>query len=770
MDISYYKNMEPFWGVWYIEKELGSGSFGKVFKIKREDFGRTYYAALKVISLPGDQGEISSLKAEGMNEQSISDYYESFVMEIVEEYSLMAKLKGNSNIVSYEDHTMKQHEDGIGYDVIIRMELLTPLNEYISREPLTENSIIQLGIDMCKALEVCGRYNIIHRDIKPENIFVSSLGLFKLGDFGVSRIAEGATQGMSVKGTISYMAPEVYKGLPYNSSVDIYSLGVVLYKLSNNNRGPFLPPSPETIKHADRERAENLRIGGEIFPDSANASPELMAIIRKAVSYNSKDRFSSAAEFRECLEELSDSKDKKDYLETQSTIGFLLNDRTGYSNNNLPESKIDETLVASDKSPKTYDNAQTGAGTDRSASKTKKRIIVGAVCAALLLIAVCIFFLAGKSKKNETESVSASTSVSMVTESSASLSDSASDIVSVSEEITETDDRYYYDNDIYEVTADGLFVLKDIPSLLKMTISDVKEYMDSVSVEYDIVTTNEAGQTIEQLQITISDEGETFCFDFVPNGGIINYAGHCSKAADYDIGCNFVATRSEYASKDFEPVRTNGRHTILKRVLGIDTVLFHTYVYEDSDTTEIKVYEIYYFVDTAYDISPLYKLRGDSWKDNALYSLSDENILLLERPENAINLRIDYFNDYLNDAGIESLWVYGDANDNATFTGMFLICQGTDYSNPVSVWFENACIDRISRSRKVSSTENAEAVLNDYVEMASKYYSISKVRDGVYSAQILEDSAAGNYISYYLYLSDEYEDGHKEVIQQVFFE
>jgi len=307
MDISYYKKMEPFWGVWYIDKELGAGSFGKVFKIKREEFGKTYYSALKVISLPNDQGEVSSLKAEGMNEQSISDYYESFVMEIVEEYSLMAELKGHSNIVSYEDHFMRQHEDGVGYDVFIRMELLTPLNDYLEKEPFTEKNIIQIGIDICRALEVCGKQNIIHRDIKPENIFVSSFGQYKLGDFGVSRIAEGATQGMSLKGTISYMAPEVYKGQPYNSSVDIYSLGIVLYKLSNNNRGPFLPPAPDTIKHADRDRAENLRMNGTIFPDAVNASPELMAVIRKATAYNSKDRYTSAYEMRMDLEKIVNS-------------------------------------------------------------------------------------------------------------------------------------------------------------------------------------------------------------------------------------------------------------------------------------------------------------------------------------------------------------------------------------------------------------------------------------------------------------------------------
>ena len=53
-----------------------------------------------------------------------------------------------------------------------------------AEKQLTENEVIQLGLDLSKALEYCRKLNIIHRDIKPENIFVSRFGDFKLGDFG----------------------------------------------------------------------------------------------------------------------------------------------------------------------------------------------------------------------------------------------------------------------------------------------------------------------------------------------------------------------------------------------------------------------------------------------------------------------------------------------------------------------------------------------------------------------------------------------------------
>ena len=252
MDITYYKKYEPVFGSWKIVREIGEGSFGKVFEIERRDFGYTYKAALKAITIPQSQSEVKSVLADGMDEQSATSYFRGFVEEMVAEFVLMSKLKGHSNIVSYEDHRVVEHTEGIGWDILIRMELLTPLLDHVSKNPLSRSDVIKLGIDICKALEVCRKNNIIHRDIKPENIFYSDIGDFKLGDFGIAKTVEKTTGGLSKKGTYTYMAPEVYKGEAYGASVDIYSLGIVLYRFMNNNRTPFLPSYPTPIKYADR--------------------------------------------------------------------------------------------------------------------------------------------------------------------------------------------------------------------------------------------------------------------------------------------------------------------------------------------------------------------------------------------------------------------------------------------------------------------------------------------------------------------------------------
>ena len=95
-----------------------------------------------------------------MDEASVRTYFGSFVQDLVKEFALMSKLKGNSNVVSYENHQVIEHRDGIGWDILIQMELLTPLNKYTSTCTVTRKDVIKLGIDLCRALELCQKYNI----------------------------------------------------------------------------------------------------------------------------------------------------------------------------------------------------------------------------------------------------------------------------------------------------------------------------------------------------------------------------------------------------------------------------------------------------------------------------------------------------------------------------------------------------------------------------------------------------------------------------------
>ena len=287
---------------WNVTRLLGEGGYGKVFEIERSEFGQTYRAALKVITVPQSSAEVRSVISEGMSVSQAEAYFHGIVEELMHEFSIMFKLKGTANVVSCEDLRVLEHPDGIGWDILIRMELLHPLLPYVYQHPMARRDIIKLGIDICKALELCQRYNIIHRDIKPENIFISDNGDYKLGDFGIARTIERTTSGLSKKGTYSYMAPEVYAGREYGFSVDTSSLGLVLYRMLNKNRGPFLPQPPEAITFSSREQALGRRISGEALPRPFYGEGRLGEIVLKACAFDPKDRYSSPQQLRQELE------------------------------------------------------------------------------------------------------------------------------------------------------------------------------------------------------------------------------------------------------------------------------------------------------------------------------------------------------------------------------------------------------------------------------------------------------------------------------------
>ncbi len=295
------RQFEPLWGVWECEDVLGEGSFGRVYRAVRKDGDRRYYSAIKHISVPASEQQLQEIRSSGChnNDVEVSRYFNAIIQDVKREIDFMYTLRGNANIVSYEDHLMIPKPTGIGCDIFIRMELLTDLNS-ITISNFSPQEAVKVGVDICTALEVCGRAGILHRDIKPSNIFITNNGECKLGDFGIAKVLDNTTVGMSKKGTYSYMAPEIYKCEPANRTSDIYSLGIVLYKLLNDNRLPFLPVTGTIYPH-HQEEALLKTMNGTPMPPPKDAPPALANVILKACSYNKRNRFQSPTEFKNAL-------------------------------------------------------------------------------------------------------------------------------------------------------------------------------------------------------------------------------------------------------------------------------------------------------------------------------------------------------------------------------------------------------------------------------------------------------------------------------------
>jgi len=296
------RSYEPLWGVWKTTELIGQGSFGAVWRAERTD-ARGFYSAIKHVALPGSEAEIQSLYDEGIvrDERAVDAYYEAMRESLLNEIRFMYVFRDDPNIVTYEDHIAFRHEGAPGYDVFIRMELLKSLGVITRGMDFTPEQACGLGIDICTALVALKRENVIHRDIKPANILVNDKGVFKLADFGVARRMEKTSMVMSKKGTYAYMSPEVYKGEAAGETADLYSLGLVMHRLLNANRAPFLPLTGNVGVDA-AEASVARRMNGEEVPYPAYAPPSLGRAICKACAYGPKARFTSPEEFRAALE------------------------------------------------------------------------------------------------------------------------------------------------------------------------------------------------------------------------------------------------------------------------------------------------------------------------------------------------------------------------------------------------------------------------------------------------------------------------------------
>lgn len=303
-------DLQPFWNEWVLDAFLGKGSFGWVFRICHDVLGERYHAALKWIPLPADNKEIDTMRRDGLSDATINAYYDQQVREIQTEISLMNALRGTSHIVSFEDCSFIKRKSGIGWDILIRMELLTPLTDCI-RAGMTVGDTVRMGIDLCDALILCAREKIIHRDIKPDNIFVSRTSGYKLGDFGVARWTHGDLTTLSVKGTPAFMAPELAKGEQGDASVDQYSLGLVMHRLLNAQQFPFAQTFDRPLTSIEREEALTARFKSATVPPPLQGSEQLKQIICRACSYWPQQRFFSPAEMRDALTAALQAMDEK---------------------------------------------------------------------------------------------------------------------------------------------------------------------------------------------------------------------------------------------------------------------------------------------------------------------------------------------------------------------------------------------------------------------------------------------------------------------------
>src|ERR1700754_852597 len=167
------------------------------------------------------------------------------------------------------------------------------------RKILPERAL-EITSGVLSALDYSHRAGIIHRDIKPGNVMLTPSGDVKVMDFGIARAVSDAsstmTQTAAVVGTAQYLSPEQARGETVDSRSDVYSTGCLLYELLTG-RPPFIGDSPVAVAY------QHVREPAQPPSDfDTEITPEMDAIVMKALAKRVEDRYQSAAAMRSDIE------------------------------------------------------------------------------------------------------------------------------------------------------------------------------------------------------------------------------------------------------------------------------------------------------------------------------------------------------------------------------------------------------------------------------------------------------------------------------------
>ncbi len=535
------EKLKQVWPEWQIEeKPLGRGAYGVVYKAMRNDNNIQSFAAIKVISIPADESEIDTLRSEGMSISATRTYFENLVTDFTREIQLMESLKGLPNIVDVSDYKVIERTDEMGWDIYIRMELLIPLGKYICDRKLTEQEVIEIGSDICTALEACEKLKIIHRDIKMGNILMNAFGDFKLGDFGIARKLESRSTNLSMKGTYEYMAPEILNhNTHYDARVDIYSLGIVLYTLLNNRRIPFCDPYKQILGHEEREIAVERRRQGEQLPPPCNASPEMADLILRATAFKPVNRFASATEMKNAL--ISVANGTYRIVPESSTAKTI--------SSHKEEEKSGESVISQDEEDRKI--PRFGRKTKKPKKRKKSRRILK-IAGVVLVAAVGIFFAIPSDSSYSSEPATSSTSDSSASKPKKYIKVGKKGITSIIEEAEALADKNDYEGALSTI-KEGQSTYPDSEDLQKK-FDEYTEKINGGETEKETILANakkladngdyaSAMEIIEKAQKTnSSDEDYKKAYASYQKSYALNQAKTYADDSDY---ANAVTTIEE---------------------------------------------------------------------------------------------------------------------------------------------------------------------------------------------------------------------------------
>ena len=280
-------------GRYQIEREIGRGGMGQIYRARDTHLGRT--VALKM--LPAEVSQDAELRrrlaqearaASALTHPGVATVYD-FVEQAGENYIVFEYVEGET------------------------------LRQQLGRHRFTTEEILAVGVQLADALAAAHDRGVVHRDLKPENIMLTAgperPGRVKILDFGLAKLrrplasvgaagtsaAETATVSTAaglLVGTVNYMAPEQLEGEPADARADLYGAGLVLYEMATG-ANPFQGRTPtSTIANILKLEPPPVAERNPVAP------PELDRILRKCLRKRPEERYQSARELHVDLSNL----------------------------------------------------------------------------------------------------------------------------------------------------------------------------------------------------------------------------------------------------------------------------------------------------------------------------------------------------------------------------------------------------------------------------------------------------------------------------------
>ncbi len=188
----------------------------------------------------------------------------------------------------------------VPYIVMEYVDGMTLRQIVASGRRLLPERALEITAGILAALDYAHRHGIVHRDIKPANVMLTRTGDVKVMDFGIARAINDVTSTMTsasaVMGTAQYLSPEQARGEVVDARSDLYSTGVVLFELLTG-KAPFTGDSAVAIAY--QHVSEMPAIPSTIEP---GVSPEIDAVVMRALAKRADDRYQSASDFRADVE------------------------------------------------------------------------------------------------------------------------------------------------------------------------------------------------------------------------------------------------------------------------------------------------------------------------------------------------------------------------------------------------------------------------------------------------------------------------------------